>query len=190
MKKNNIFKVLIIVIDIIAIVGLIFVAKNWLDKKRENNSVPTSEIQTVIYKNFTFEVTNDYEYIPMYDDLFGLGNNDYRGTIEFVINQDDYIFNDPAGYFDDLNSLEYNLSSFEKTNINDQEVLKFTSSSEENYTLYCFKLNDDYAVNIEINVWNEEMNSDEVMAEFMDILSKSNYDDSEEYHYKKFYPNN
>ncbi len=188
-NKSKLFKILLIALDVIAIAGLLVITRNWILNKQQK-TVPEDNIETVQYKGFTLVVPDYLEYTDVADYTFTLNSDTYTAVVEFIVNQDDYIFKNTDDYLTDLKSIEYNLDTYTKEVINGKDVLVFRSNDEsiDYYTLYCFNLNDDFAVNIELYTSESGESKKEIISSLMGIIVSSTYGNSaDKYEYTVFY---
>ena len=108
---NKTFKIILVIIDIIALIGFIIITINWFS---DNNSIKSEEITSnnvttreIKYKRFVFYIDNNIEYQEIDEKRFELISDDYHAIVEIFIDSNNYIVKDKATYYQPLQDNNY-----------------------------------------------------------------------------------
>ena len=189
-KNNKLFKILIIVLDIVTILVLSYTYINWknnktnktnnvdetIDNNNSNSNSNSSETTNKVrYKKFDFEFPSNVKYSEIDDKEFLLETDTYHAVIEIFIDEQGELFNDPTPYYQTLLKLEWNVDTPEKTKIANEDVILIKNHHEYNSVLCYLKAFDDFYY--EINLFNEDNSfSTDRLPEIIDMLKTAMYD--------------
>ena len=192
MKKG--IKILVIVVDIVAIVCLISVTRTWILAKKNNsvdiNDKPVKETSKNAYKSFTFNIPNDMEYQELSEYTFKFGDSKYDAVIELIVDADNYIYTDLDGFMTDLKDIGYPVKSYQKETINNIAVMVFETEGESK--LYCFNVISSFSAIVGFHPKADDYDEENAIKEVMAIMYDSEYDEEtkSQYRYHIFYKDN
>ncbi len=184
--KPSIFKILLIVIDIIVLIGFIIIVILWFrDKKNENNNQNNQIDNSIVssnfkYKKFTFKMPDNIKYNVIDDKRFELSSDNYRAVVEIFIDENNYMLLKSDAYYKALIDYGYNVDKPYETKINNIPVLIY-NKHDENNSLYChFQTREPFSIEIELFNKDNTFKID-YLESIMTILLDNEYDyDSEE----------
>ncbi len=189
MKKNNkAFKIILILIDIIAVITLVIVTEKWIDHR--NNGVPMDNSQVVKIRRFTLQIPDYIKYEEIEEPKFSFDSDKYYATIEIISNENNFVFADAGEFYQMLLEDGFNVNEYEEYELDDNKVLIFNDYNGDEDTKLCyFKLLDPYAV--EIILVNKDGEYKDNLEEIYSILLSAEYDyeSKEPYGYKMYLPN-
>ncbi len=179
MKKNNnrkLFKIMLIVIDIIVIAGLLIITCKWISDNVKK--------QEIAFKNFTFYIPNSIDYKEDYDFAFILETDDYLANVIVYSDKDNSIFTETDKYQYWLLAQGIMVDQYKKEKILDKDALIFTNYRGDSNSLLCyFRTEDIYLVEVRITAKSDKFNANEVLSQIVDIFDSAKYNASGKYSY-------
>ena len=191
MNKRKMFKIIMIILDVLAIVMLLFVTKKWIDNnKNKNENEELKDYRTVKYKKFTLNIPNSVQYEGIDEYTFRLANENYNAVVEIINNENNFVFDNYDRFYNTLLEDGYIINKYYSENIIETPVLIIDNYNNMNDTkLYFFKILNPFAVKIILT--NENNISENDLATIINILTNASYDyDSDKlYNYHMYAPN-
>ena len=186
MKKNNkLFKCILIIIDIIAIILLVTVTEKWIDGKINSNKE-----QVVKYKKFTFTIPGNIKYQEIDEFKFSYETGEYKAIIEIIDNQNNFVFDDPDKFYEMLLEDGFKVGQYEYSDISDKIILMFNNyNDKENAKLCFFEMFKPFAVQVELYSKNGDYVAN--LTEIVDTLAAPEYDSdsNKSYKYREYMSN-
>lgn len=190
--NSNKFKIIIICVDIIALIGLIYIFCVWTanHKNNEDNTDLQEETsqKTATYKKFTYKLPQEVEYNLVDEFKFKLMGRGYQAIIEIFLDDETNMFNYPEIFYNDLIKEGKNVDKHEIITINNKKVVTYKLHEDKNSTL-CYIKGTPEGFAYEINLYNDDntFNTDKLSG-IIDILLNCTYDDQAEiaYEYSKW----
>ena len=172
-KNKSLFKIIMLIIDIIAIVILAFLFVKWNSNNNDNSDTDYNEVK---YKKFTLQIPNQIEYRDANDKNFKLKGNDYEAIVEIFIDEANYMFEKKDKYYQALKS-SFDVDNPYEEIINDIPVLIYNKRIDDNSnSLLCyFRINSPFSVEIEL-INNDGSLKKNALNELVNIMRNSTYD--------------
>ena len=181
-NKKTLFKIIMLVIDIIAIVILALLFVKWNSNRNNSNE----NLKEVKYKKFTFQIPQEISFSEVDDKKIKMTNDDYEAIIEIFLDEANYLFDKRDKYYQSLLDLGYNVDNSYEDVINNIPVLIYNKHLDDgNNSILCyFKINSPFSVEIELKNSDGSLKKD-ALNELVNIMSKSsyNYESTEKYVY-------
>ena len=209
MKKNKIFKVLLIIVDICAIAVIAFLYLNSKEKANQNITPNTNNTNNSnVNKAFTFKkytyynIPSNLTFIKYLDDtsstdeafnkyaenMFKIKGDNWYATVEIMLDPDGYLFKYNKYYESLLISAGYEIKKTSFDNINNNTVIMYETVYEGKNSVLCDYTNkENFAYEIEI--YNDDNSySTEHLEEIIKILDNGKYDSQSTEKYFYVYP--
>lgn len=182
-KNNKMpFKIIMLIIDIIAIIILVISFIKWNSNKNDSNT----NLEEIKYKKFTFQIPQEMSYSEVDNKKFKLVSSDYEAIIEIFIDEANYMFEKRDKYYQLLLSLEYNVDKPYEDTINGIPVLIYNKHIDDNSNsvLCYFKINSPFSVEIEL-INNDGSLKKDALNKLVNIIYNNSYDfeSTEKYEY-------
>lgn len=188
MKDKKIFKVLLILVDIIAILALCMVTYKWI-KTHSNQATEGPREQE--FKKFTFTIPTGVQYNVLDEYGFELRTDNYIATTEPILNSNNFIFGDNEGLRALLEKTGYTFDSYSVETISDKEVLIFSNvDGNENMYLCYFNSVDDFVIQVFLETLTENQSYVDNLTEIIKIMDTAtfDYESSVKYYYNLYEP--
>ncbi len=170
MKNRIIYKIVLIIIDIIAVVGLIFLYNIW----KENKRILDDEV--VKYKKFHITIPNNIYYEVIDDYKFRLKDDKYEAIVEIFIDDETNMINYPDIFYNDLLKNNMKVEKQKIYKVDNQNIITYKLHDNVDSILCYMKSNIEgfaYEVNLYYN--NGEFN-ESIFRNIKDILMNVTYD--------------
>ena len=208
---NKKAKILLIVVDIIAILGVFYMYHVWQTKRVdtpnekipttnndtnnqesnpssvENNENPVNEVDskkanTYKFKKFTFEIPQDISYKEVDEYSFKLSSNEFEAIIEIILHDDTNMLKNPDLYYEEITQMGMKVSKPEKIKLGIIDAIKY-NVLDKNSNLYYFAYNSGFDYEVELTDKGDNI------GRVMNILLTAKYDNDsqEKYNYMKWY---
>ena len=188
MKKS---KIILIIIDIIAICGVIYIYYTWQNKQKLNDNNPDIEEKNnnnediiyndVTFKKFIYSLPSNIKYSELNEYEFKLENDEFDATIEILIHDDTNMLNYPELYYDVLKEDGIKVSEPIKEKKGLIDIVKYNKTNDDgkNTVLYYFKYDDNFDYELEL------YDTGDNLGNIMNILLSAKYDNEskEKYNY-------
>lgn len=186
-------KIIGIIIILLLLGSVVVMYINWNSKSSANNNQnsnttveddieedDTKPPYNVEFKNFTFELPGKITYSKVDDNKIKFATRKYTAIIEPYIDADDYVVNNPDGYYEILLSRGIEVAKPEKRTIGSVDVYRYAKIKDKNNTaLYYFKFYESKIV-FELEISNNQ----DGLGEIINIILKSQLDPNTEYDYR------
>lgn len=172
-NKNTIYKVLIIIIDIIFLICFIFTAIKWVNNHKEK--VQPIVNKNVTYKKFTFELPNDISYRELDNKFFELKSDTFQAIVEIFLDPKHFMFAKRDNYYQVLLNAGVQVEKPYEITITDKKVLIYHKHDNKNSLLCYFQIQEGFAVEIEL--FNDDNSFDtKNLTKLVSIISNNKYD--------------
>lgn len=188
MKNSKIFKVLIIVVDIIAVLALCMITYKWI--KNHSNQV-TEGPKEHTFKKITFTVPGGVQYKVLDEYGFELRTDNYIATTEPILNSNNFIFGDNDGLRTLLEKTGYTFDSYTVETIANKDVLIFNNvDGNENMHLCYFASVDDFVIQVFLETLTENQSYVDNLTEIIEIMNTAtfDYESTAKYYYNLYEP--
>ena len=177
-------KIIIIIIDAIALFLIGYSYAIWLNK----GSINDSDVYS--FRNFNYTIPKNLEYSMINDNSFILENKKYYAIVEAFIDENNTIFKYPNLYYEGIVNNDYKIDKPERINVNGKEVMTFNKHDKENNSIICyFSTTYPFAYEVEFINKDNSFNTDN-LGYIMDILLAAEYDNNSKREYEYFDSNN
>lgn len=175
-RKISIFKLLLIITDIIVLIGFIITFVVW----NKNHMEEKNNYQKFEYKNFTFNIPNDIKYSVIDEKKFKLESDNYEAIIETYLDKNQDMFKYRDKYYQILLNNGLNVDKSNEIVIGETPVLVYQKYDTRNSVLCYFNDSSPFAHEVEI-FNNDNSFSTDYLESIMYILMSADYDyDSDE----------
>ena len=181
-KKNSIFKIILIIVDILVLIGFIIISVMWINNNKTKNNNQNSTIindneysQTATYKKFLYHIPKGVNFKKIDDKMFELSSDNYRAVIVLFIDSNNYIFEKKEKYYEESLKLSYNVTKPYEISINDTSVLIYNKNEEKNSLLCYFKSPSPFTIEMELFNKDNSFKTDYIES-IIDILFDGEYD--------------
>ena len=179
-NKSILFKIIIVILDIIALTMFIIATYRWFNKKMNtDNSEALQEQQKFTFKKFNYNIHPGIQYNNLNDYKFMLSNDKYDATImPYVANTDDDLI--PLSsyaneYSDYLRDHGLDVQNTDIYTINDKTIYTFSIADATNSILCYYQTFSPFYY--EIGLVNKNNTFDiESLNEIIDALQDVYYD--------------
>lgn len=182
-KNSKLMKVILLIIDAIAIIAMVFVYKQWAANNKNgdiNNN--TEDTNIVWHDNFSFSLPSDIEYTDLKEDGFVLENDDFVANVEVFIDENNYFLNNPEYYYQIMHDNGYMVDEPYILSDDFGSIIVFNYPSNNTLVSY-FEFAKPYWV--EVVIKNNDNSLDTMYLEKVyDILNKTTYDGSKSSEYQ------
>ncbi len=168
MKKMS-FKTLIIIIDIFVFFGLIFLIINWSDNNKNN-----SKDSIIHFKDFTYTIPSDIEYISVETNSFVLNCDQYKAYVKIFTRNEVDLLTNVINYGDYMLNQDIEIISLNAFNIDDTTIYVYKKSNGKNSLLYYFDTIEPFLYEVELYNNDNSFNAD-YFSSIFNILKNASY---------------
>ncbi len=181
--NSKLLKRIIIIVDIIAVISIIFATSSYIKKSKNNN--PSTSGVTYKFKMFEYNVPNNLEFSDLDDKKFQIKGDNWHAQVEIYIDENHALYDYENIFYELLkHNADSGIEEAEKVIVDQKVIVTYNKPSTKSVLCYyCSKIFP-YAYEIEIYNDDNSYNTD-VLNQIVDILEKATYDenDSNTYNY-------
>lgn len=172
-KKRINYKLLLIIIDIVAIIGLVLLYFQWINNNNIKND--ETEVKEVTFKKFTYTLPIDIEYTVIDYDTFMLKNNQYEAIVKIFVADDVALSDYLDDYYNYLLDHGVNVTYYNSIDINNTSVYTYDKYDDRNSVLCYFETFSPFIYELELYNSDNTFNVDSLKP-ILEILSNASYD--------------
>ena len=181
-KKRNIFKIGIVIVDVIAVLLIIYSYIKYVNNRNntyENNN--TDNYTTYAYKVFKYNIPNNISFKELDDKKFRLDLDNAYLIVELYIDKDKQMYEHSDIYHKLLLENNIIVDDPKVINVNDYKVIVFNKTNESSVLCY-FATENAFAYEVEI-FNNDNSYSTDALSKVIDFLENATYEYDREIEY-------
>ena len=188
-KNSKIFKIILVIIDILAVLMMFFVYKRWANNKMNEQIIDEPTNKVIVFNSFTFLLPEDIAYYVTNEKSFIFTGELFQANMEVLIDEDDNIEKKyDTLFYDQLKNNGFDVSAPSITVIDDVNVIGYNYTYEDGVNaVFCyFKFAPSYWA--EAILFNEDNSFDvNTLEPVVNILKNAvhdeNFDDKDLYYH-------
>lgn len=172
-NHKTLFKIIMLIIDIIAIIILALLFIKWNSSKNDSDT----NLKEINYKKFTFQIPQEMSYSEVDNKKFKLVTSNYEAIIEIFVDEANYMFEKRDKYYHLLLDDGYNVDNSYEETINGIPVLIYNKHIDDNSnSILCyFRINSPFSAEIEL-INNDGSLKKDALNELVNIIYNNSYD--------------